>query len=75
MFNRRVNLKEFRRKKRLTQKELADSLGYSLNAYSRIELGSRDGSLEFWSKFQEVYNVPDKDMWKIIKKESPSNEN
>jgi transcriptional regulator with XRE-family HTH domain len=65
----RKSLKEFRKGKKLTQKQLADFMKYSRSQYALIELGQRNGSSEFWTKFQETFNIDDNDMWKLTKKE------
>lgn len=65
----RHNLYLFRCDKKLTQAEIAEMLGVSRATYSFIEKGVRSGSSEFWNKFQQVFNIPDEDMWKYQKKE------
>lgn len=65
----RHNLYLFRCDKRLTQAEMAEKIGVSRITYANVEKGKRDGTIEFWNKFQKAFDVPDTDMWKYQKKE------
>ncbi len=64
---KRKALKMFRISHDLTQQETADKLGYSLSQYALIEQGRRNATLAFWSKFQQVFDVPDAEMWQLMK--------
>lgn len=65
---KRIKLKQFRVGENLTQQETADKLGYSRSSYIAIENGVRDGSPKFWSRLQEVFNIPDEKMYGLQKK-------
>lgn len=64
---KRIALKQFRIGKMLTQQEMADKLGVDRTKYAAIELGKRHGTFVFWSTFQNVFEVPDENMWKLQK--------
>ena len=49
-------LKKQREKAKLTQKELADNTGISVNAIRNIEQGQRLGSIETWTKIERFFN-------------------
>lgn len=63
----RVELKVFRFKQKLNQKEIAEKLGVSLATYNLIENGNRRGSQEFWETLQEVFNLEDGEVWRLQK--------
>lgn len=65
--NKRKKLKMLRLENNLTQKEMAEKLGRSRAAYIKIEHGERNASRDFWEKLQEVFAVPDADMWELQK--------
>jgi transcriptional regulator with XRE-family HTH domain len=48
-------LKEFRKEKGLTTKEMTDVLGISLSLYEKVEYSNRRPSREFLSKFKKVF--------------------
>ena len=50
-------IKEFRKNKGLTQKELAESLGYSQDFLSAIEIGKVEPSREFLKKLNEIFGI------------------
>ena len=50
-------LKKQREKAKLTQKELADNTGISVNAIRNIEQGQRLGSIETWTKIERFFNA------------------
>ena len=50
-------LRRERRALKLTQKEVADALGFSQGAISRIEKGERQVSIEMLEKFSQLYSV------------------
>lgn len=64
---KRIALKQFRIGLVLTQQEMADKLGISRIKYIAIENGQRNGTYDFWSTFQNVFEVPDEKMWKLQK--------
>ena len=65
----RLNLKVFRVSKKMKQSDIAEKLGISSAAYSLIELGKRDGTITFWNKLKETFNIPGNEMWSLMKKE------
>lgn len=65
----RVNLKVFRVRHKMTQYEFADKLGVNRANYGMIELGKRNGTLVFWNKVQETFNVSEKEMWSLMQNE------
>lgn len=65
----RLNLKLFRIKHKMTQGEFADKLGVNRAGYSMIEQGKRDGTMTFWSKLKETFNIPENEMWSLMKNE------
>lgn len=50
-----MDLKGFRISRGLTQKELANELGFSKSYYSKIENGERQPSFPFMSKLKNRY--------------------
>ena len=65
----RHNLYMFRCDKKLTQNEMAEICGVSRVTYAKIENGERGGSAAFWTTLQNVFGVPDEEMWKLQKLE------
>lgn len=63
----RRNLKVLRVKHGLTQKQMAEKLGISLFSYGRIESGNRKCSIDFLTKLQQAFNIPDSDIWEYTK--------
>lgn len=63
----RTNLKVFRVKQKLNQKEMAEKIGVSRQVYSYIERGKRNGSTDFWQALQKVFAIPDAEMWQLQK--------
>lgn len=67
--NVRLNLKLLRVKQGLSQKEFAEKLETSITTYNYIESGRRFGNLEFWNNLQKTFNIPDEEMFKLMKTE------
>ena len=65
----RTNLKVLRVKQNLTQEEASAAIGCSRQAYASIESGMRKGTISFWAKVQNAFNVPDEEMWGMIRDE------
>lgn len=65
----RENLKDFRLKQRMSQEEFAKAIGYSRVMYQQVESGVREGTFDFWNAIQKRFNIPDRDMWALTKKE------
>ncbi len=63
----RLNLKLFRVKTNLTQDEFSKKIGISRVAYSLIERGDRFGSFGFWLDLQKAFNIPDEEMFALMK--------
>lgn len=64
----RANLKNLRViKNNLTQSEIAALIGVSRATYSFVERGERSGTNEFWAKIQQIFDVPDSEMWDLQK--------
>ena len=51
-------LKELRKEKNLTLKELGQKVGMANNTLSQYETGKREPKLETWNKLAEYFNVP-----------------
>lgn len=65
----RTELLVFRKRHKLSQEQIAAKIGCSRISYASIENGKRKGSQEFWLAFQEAFNVPDQDMWGLMKRD------
>ena len=50
-----------------SQIETAAKLGIPVNLYAKIEQGKTPGKAEVWSRIQKLYDLPDSDMWSLIK--------
>lgn len=63
------NLKLFmlRKERGWDQITAANAIGVHVNAYAKIEQGKSRGKVDVWNKIQQVYNIPDEEMWQIIK--------
>lgn len=64
----RMNLKLLRVKHNLTQQEMADAIGCQRAVYAAIEIGRMAGKETFWQSVQKAFDVPDSDMWSLMKK-------
>ena len=62
----RKNLKSLRGAMCLTQEEMSERIGVTLQMYSLVELGKRRGSMDFWKKLQAAFNLPDAQMWQLM---------
>lgn len=58
------SLVDFRNLKNLSQKDMAALIGVTLSLYSKIELGLRNPSYNFLTKFKTAF--PDSDINKIF---------
>lgn len=65
----RTELKVFRTRHKMTQYEFADKLGVNRANYSMIEQGKRNGTITFWNKLQATFDIPENDMWSLMKNE------
>ena len=50
-----------------TQKQAALKLEIPIAVYQRIEEGKKSGKIENWDRVQKLYNIPDEEMWKVVK--------
>ena len=63
----RDNLYMLRCKEKLTKGEMATKTGVSRTTYTLIENGKRDGSLTFWNALKSAFNVPDEEMYSLMR--------
>lgn len=63
----RINLKVERVKRNLSQKEVAVLVGCNRVTYSMVERGERSGTHDFWKAIQSIFNVPDSEMFDLMK--------
>lgn len=52
----RENLRQARKTKGMTQKQVAEFLGISEQHYQRIEYGTTIGKIELWDKLEDLFN-------------------
>lgn len=55
----RKNLYLFRHSLHLSQDKMAQRIGCSRQTYSMIECGTRHGTMTFWNKLQQAFNLSD----------------
>lgn len=65
----RTNLKVFRVRKNLSQEQISAKIGCKRVTYSAIECGKRSGRSTFWEKLQKAFDVPEAEMWELMKNE------
>lgn len=65
----RHNLYMFRCERKLTKGSMAKRTGVCRTTYTNIENGKRDGSHEFWNALQREFDVPDSEMYILMKNE------
>ena len=58
-------LKNARQKAKMTQQQVADTLGISLRYYQNLEQGSRTGNLEIWDRLEDLFNLHQRELRKI----------
>lgn len=63
----RTNLKVFRVKQHMSQEEMAAKIDFQRSTYSAIESGKRNGRRAFWIELQKAFNIPEADMWELMK--------
>lgn len=63
-------LKLLRVRSGLTQEEMATRLTISRQTYSKIENGSADGNIAFWSTVQREFKISSEKMWSLVKNEN-----
>ncbi|MBR2909298.1 MAG: helix-turn-helix transcriptional regulator [Clostridia bacterium] len=62
----RVKLKNERLQRGLTTKQVAEQLGVSMQFVYLLETEKKDGTLKTWKKIQDIYNIPDNEMWSLM---------
>lgn len=62
-------IREYRKKKGLTQEQLAERLSISTRQLQRIEKNETKTSIETLNRIREVLNISDEDIVKILKQE------
>ena len=63
----RTNLKVFRVQHKLSQAEMAERIGCQRTTYTAVENGARNGRLTFWNALQSAFNLPDTEIWGLMK--------
>ena len=53
----RKALKAARKAKGMTQQQMADALGISLNYYQKIEAGERTGDFQIWDALEDLTGI------------------
>lgn len=53
----RQNLKNARKEKGMTQKQVAEYLGITEQYYHTIEYGTKIGKVEMWDKLEDLFNI------------------
>lgn len=53
----RDRLREARNEQGLTQQDMADKLGITLNGYQKIEYGERVGNVELWDRMEDMFGI------------------
>jgi len=61
------SLKIFRARYGLTQADMAEKMGWSRQYYAKTENGRSLGSVSFWIKMQNAFEIPDREMWPLVK--------
>lgn len=65
----RNKLKELRKSLKLTQEEMANLMQCSRQFYCAIEKGYKNCSQNKWDTLQIALNIPDEEMYLLIKKQ------
>lgn len=66
----RVNLKNARTNKGMTQQQVADYLGISLRYYQNLEVGDRTGDFELWDALEDLFSVHQRELRQIYQADS-----
>lgn len=53
----RTNLIVARKKRKMTQQKMADSIGITLRYYQQIEQGVRTGAVELWDAIEDITGI------------------
>lgn len=62
---KRHEMVALRAKRGLTQKQVAKEMGINVGTLNLVENGKRNGTLEFWRKYQELFNLDGEQIWKL----------
>ena len=63
----RNGLYMFRHKMRLSQQAMADKIGCNRATYAAIEIGKRDGRVQFWEDLKKAFNLTDAEKGELMK--------
>lgn len=66
----RLNLKLLRVKNKMSQEEFSEVLNMKRMTYANIESGRSRGSEDFWRSVQKTFNIPDAEMFSLMKDDS-----
>lgn len=66
-----IRLSKIRKKSGLTQKQVAEHLGISVQAYQRIEYGIRGTNVQNWDKLEDLFRVSQRELRIVEKEETP----
>jgi len=61
----RMNLKNARKEKSMTQKQVADYLIIKVEYYKKIEYGQRVGAVELWDALEDLFNIHQRELRKV----------
>lgn len=64
---KRLNLKQFRVSKDMTQAEFAAAMGVTRSRYQQVESGARFPEEPFWHALQKTFGIPDEKMWRLMR--------
>jgi DNA-binding XRE family transcriptional regulator len=48
----------------MTQAQCAEKIGVGRALYAAVENGSRNGTLAFWEKFKNAFDIPESEIWR-----------
>ena len=64
---KRNEMRKIRLENYVEVNDIANRCNTTKNNIYLIERGERNGSFDFWCKYQEAFEIKDEDMWRIIK--------
>jgi DNA-binding XRE family transcriptional regulator len=62
-----IQLRVLRARHGMTQTEAAAACGFSRSLWGEVEKGNQQGSHKFWSAIQTTFQIPDAEMWQLMK--------
>lgn len=65
----RNGLYMFRHSLKLSQQAMADKIGCNRETYASVERGARNGSMTFWQKLKNAFNVADEEIGGLMRVE------